>query len=241
MYDVIKKRFDAYKKIHDDILPHINHETETDKAKVLLENSLYLSIFTTFEWFLRSLIESYVTNITEEGICFIDLSEGIAKKIFLSHQSRINAVFNSKLDQQNRAFNSFYSMLKDTYCKSDLEPFIHFEFLHKSKLDGYYKDIFAQILGDPDFLDNLMVEVTIDDAGLTSKTRESASKFLSEFTEQVRNNISHENSEFRMPEQYSFDSVIERFLQIVKNFEDTYKTYTKFEITKTSDNLLDRA
>ena len=65
--------------------------------------------------------------------------------------------------------------------------------------------------------------------------------FLSEFTEQVRNNIAHENSEFRMPEQYSFDSVIERFLQIVKNFEDTYKTYTKFEITKTSDNLLDRA
>ena len=46
MYNVIKERFDAYKKIHDDILPHINHETETDKAKVLLENSLYLSIFT---------------------------------------------------------------------------------------------------------------------------------------------------------------------------------------------------
>jgi len=189
---------------------------------------------------LRSLIESYVTNITEEGICFIDLSEEIAKNIFLSHQSRINAVFNSKLDKQNRAFKSFYSMLKDTYRRSDLEPFIHFEFLHKSKLDGYYKDVFAQILGDPDFLDNLMVEVTIDDAGLTSKTRESASKFLTEFTEQVRNNIAHENSEFRMPEQYSFDSVIERFLQIVKNFEDTYKTYTKFEITKTSDNLLDR-
>ena len=70
------------KKIHDDILPHINHETELIKQKFLLENSLYLSIFTTFEWFLRSLIESYVTNITEEGICFIDLSEGIAKKNF---------------------------------------------------------------------------------------------------------------------------------------------------------------
>ena len=114
MYDVIKERFDAYKKIHDDILPRINHETETDKAKILLENSLYLSIFTTFEWFLRSLIDSYVTNITEEGICFIDLSEGIAKNIFLSHESRINAVFRSKSDKQNKAFNSFYSMLKDT-------------------------------------------------------------------------------------------------------------------------------
>ena len=239
MYDVIKERFDAYKKIHDDILPRINHETETDKAKILLENSLYLSIFTTFEWFLRSLIDSYVTNITEEGICFIDLSEGIAKNIFLSHESRINAVFRSKSDKQNKAFNSFYSMLKDTYNKSDLEPFIHFEFLDKSKLDGYYKDVFAQMLGDPDFLDNLMVEITVNDAELTRKTRESASKFLSEFTEQVRNNIAHENSEFKMPEQYSFDSVIDRFLQIVKQLEDTYKNYTKFEVTKTSDNLLE--
>ena len=42
-----------------------------------------------------------------------------------------------------------------------------------------------------------------------------------------------------MPEQYSFDSVIERFLQIVKNFEDAYETYTKFKITKTSNNLLE--
>jgi len=241
MYNVIKERFDAYKKIHDDILPRIDHETETDKAKVLLENSLYLSIFTTFEWFLRILIDSYVTSITQEGIRFIDLSEGIAKNIFLNHESRINTVFRLKSEKQNQAFNSFYSMIKDNYSKSDLEPFIHFEYLHKSKLDGYYKDVFAQMFGDPDFLDNLMVEVTVNDEGLTRKTRESASKFLSEFTEQVRNNIAHENSEFRMPEQYSFDSVIERFLQIVKNFEDTYKTYTKFEITKTSDNLLDRA
>ena len=57
MYDVIKKRFDAYKKIHDDILPHINHETETDKAKVLLENSLYLSIlFNIFYFFFFMII-----------------------------------------------------------------------------------------------------------------------------------------------------------------------------------------
>ena len=84
MYNVIKERFDAYKKIHDDILPCINHESETEKAKVLLENSLYLSVFTTFEWFLRSLIDSYLTNITQGGICFIDLSEGIAKNIFKS-------------------------------------------------------------------------------------------------------------------------------------------------------------
>ena len=239
MYNVIKERFDAYKKIHDDILPCINHESETEKAKVLSENSLYLSVFTTFEWFLRSLIDSYLTNITQGGICFIDLSEGIAKNIFLSHEPHINSVFHKKSDKQKKAFNSFYSKIKENYSKSDLEPFIHFEFLHKSKLDGYYKDVFEQILGDPDFLDNLMVEVTIDDAGVTRKIRESASKFLSDFTEQVRNNIAHENSEFRMPEQYSFDSVIERFLQIVKNFEDSYETYTKFEITKTSNNLLE--
>lgn len=242
MYTDIEQKFNAYKEIYNQIIPNIPPCSQRTKAQTLLENSLYLSVFTTFEWFIRTLIDDYVIKASERGLCFNDLSAGIARYVFLSHEKRISDLFNKTPDNQIGAFNSYYNTLKSNFTANQLKGYIRFEFFHESKLNGYYKDVFEQVLGDRDFLNNLMINTGIDSlsSSLETRQRQNALQFLIDFTGKVRNNIAHENSEFILSDdEYGFDSVVSLFLQIIKSIEETYMLHTGFEISLPQKNLLD--
>ena len=68
MYTDIEQKFNAYKEIYNQIIPNIPPCSQRTKAQTLLENSLYLSVFTTFEWFIRTLIDDYVIKASERGL-----------------------------------------------------------------------------------------------------------------------------------------------------------------------------
>ena len=162
--------------------------------------------------------------------------------VFLSHEKRISDLFNKTPDNQIGAFNSYYNTLKSNFTVNQLKGYIRFEFFHESKLNGYYKDVFEQVLGDRDFLNNLMINTGIDSlsSSLETRQRQNALQFLIDFTDKVRNNIAHENSEFILSDdEYGFDSVVSRFLQIIKSIEETYMLHTGFEISLPQENLLD--
>lgn len=240
MYSDIEQKFTVYKEIYNQVIPSIPENSQKKKAQTLLENSLYLSVFTTFEWFIRTLIDDYVIKVSEQGICFNDLSAGIARYVFLRHERRIIDLFNKSSDNQVHAFRSYYMSLKDNFTANQLKGYIHFEFFHENKLNGYYKDLFEQVLGNREFLTELMIDTCDDNLSSILETRQSASQFLIEFTDKVRNNIAHENSEFVLSDDdYDFNSVIYRFLQIVKGIEDTYIAHTGFDISLPQENLLD--
>lgn len=240
MYSDIEEKFIVYKEIYNQIIPSIPENSQKKKAQTLLENSLYLSVFTTFEWFIRTLINDYVIKVSERGICFNDLSAGIAKYVFLGYERRIIDLFNKSSDNQSDAFRSYYESLKNNFTANQLRGYIRFEFFHENKLNGYYKDLFEQVLGNREFLTELMITTCDDNLSPILETRQSASQFLIEFTGKVRNNIAHENSEFVLSDDdYDFNSVIYRFLQIVKSIEDAYIAYTGFEISLPKENLLD--
>ena len=240
MYSDIEEKFIVYQVIYNQIIPSIPENSQKKKAQTLLENSLYLSVFTTFEWFIRTLIDDYVIKVSERGICFNDLSTGIAKYVFLGYEKRIIDLFNKSSDNQSDAFRSYYESLKNNFTANQLRGYIRFEFFHENKLNGYYKDLFEQVLGNREFLTELMITTCDDNLSPILETRQSASQFLIEFTDKVRNNIAHENSEFVLSDDdYDFNSVIYRFLQIVKSIEDAYIAYTAFEISLPKKNLLD--
>ena len=87
-----------------------------------------------------------------------------------------------------------------------------------------------------------MINTGIDSlsSSLETRQRQNALQFLIDFTDKVRNNIAHENSEFILSDdEYGFDSVVSRFLQIIKSIEETYMLHTGFEISLPQENLLD--
>lgn len=51
----ILNTYDEYKNVYNNSLDFLE-----GNAKILLENSLYLSIFTTFELFLKDIIDIYI-------------------------------------------------------------------------------------------------------------------------------------------------------------------------------------
>ena len=153
MLSEINEKYQSYKEIHNEVLPILDKGESSELAKDLLENSLYLSVFTTFENFLKNLIDNYIYNKEKAGVKFIDLSERIAHSLFSSKEAQIKFIFDDK--NKNGSFDAFFKWLTEDVDKKILETHIHFEFLHKDKLDGYYKDLFQEILGDSEFLNNL--------------------------------------------------------------------------------------
>ena len=51
MLSEINEKYQSYKEIHNEVLPILDKGESSELAKDLLENSLYLSVFTTFENF----------------------------------------------------------------------------------------------------------------------------------------------------------------------------------------------
>ena len=140
MLSEINNKYQSYKDIYNKILPSLDKEMNSELAKNLLRNSLYLSVFTTFENFLKDLIDNYIYNKEKAGVKFTDLSERIAHLIFSTKETQIKFIFDDKNKDKNKSFDAFFKLLKGNIDKKTLETHIHFEFLHKDKLNGYYKD-----------------------------------------------------------------------------------------------------
>ena len=65
--------YDEYKNVYNNSLGSLE-----GNAKILLENSLYLSIFTTFELFLKDIIDIYIRKALADEICFSELVDSFA-------------------------------------------------------------------------------------------------------------------------------------------------------------------
>lgn len=236
MLSQIKEKYKIYNEIfyNLDSLDLSNNLT----AKILLENSLYLSVFTVFENFLKDLIQHYLDNISEKGIKFVQLSNGFACAIFLGHEKRINNIFNTTEENQLKAFKSYFQIIQNNLSKQDLAKYIHFEFLHESKLTGYYKDLFEQIIGEREFLTNLKLKEEFNDFNGLINIEGDAFTFLREYTMNVRNNIAHENQIFKVDGFVSFDKVTDTFLFIMTELIKKYEKYNNFIFEENSKNIL---
>jgi len=242
MLSEINEKYQLYKEIHNRVLPVLDGDRSSELARVLLENSLYLSVFTTFENFLKNLIENYIYNKEKAGVKFIDLSERIAHSLFSNKESQIKFIFDDKNKNKNRSFDTFFKWLTENLDKKTLETHIHFEFLHKDKLNGYYKDLFQEILGDSEFLNNLELTQNVDDFGglLNKQIQSNAATFLYEYTDKIRNNIAHENEKFKIGEYSSFDDIVDAFYSIIVKIDEEYRNNTGFDLEKEIKiNMLD--
>lgn len=59
-------------------------------ARTLLENSLYLSIFTTFELFLKEIIDIYLNKKVEGGMTFNGLVDDFASEYLKNRERQFN-------------------------------------------------------------------------------------------------------------------------------------------------------
>lgn len=233
----IEETYKGYNEIYNsiDAIISIQHN---EMMKTLLENSLYLSTFTVFEEFLNNIIEHYLDNICKEdkGIKFTELSNGIACAMFLGKEGLINNIFKSnKKDKQAVAFDSYLKFISNNLTKDDLTPYIHFEFLHENKLNGYYKDIFEQLIGERDFLANIKLQE--DSCGLEDliDVKVDAFTFLKKYVA-VRNSIAHENQKFKVEGFSSFNKVTDSFLYIMKEIIKKYEEHTGFKFEEYEKN-----
>ncbi len=243
MLSEIEKKYNLYKKIYKYSLSiKVNSENDeiNEITKNLLINSLYLSVFTTFESFLKDLIENYISNKLKNKIKFTELSEGIAYSIFLKDEKKIKDIFDGR--NNKKSFLNHFNSLKKDISKETLKAHVRFEFLHKNNLNGYYKDLFQEILGDKDFLNNL--QLADNEEELKNKIdiliQEDAFKFLSDYVDNIRNNIAHQNEKFRMDTKYQFNKIVDNFYKIILEITEKYKYHTNFDLDiNPGDNILD--
>lgn len=236
----IEENFTYYKNIYHDILPNL--EKTNSQAKILLENSLYLSAFTIFEDFLKVLIDNYIDNKIKKKTTYLDLSEEIGRNIFLKQQKRIDRIFNNNDSESKEAFKAYFKILKEPLSKEILSEHIHFEFLHKNKLNGYYKILFNELLGKPNFLNDLKILIKKNEVSeVKHEVSTDAFTFLTDYTENIRNNIAHKNSIFKIEEEHlNFNVIIDSFYEIISKIKVQYEEHNNFELTRcVQDNILD--
>lgn len=238
---MLSEIIENYKKYNEIYTNMCLDKTDNELDKILLENSLYLSVFTTFEEFLKELIDNYVNNAVLKGIRFADLSEGIAQSYFLTNEKRVQSIFGtSDAEKQRKAFKSYFSNLKDSIDKKELKKHIHFEFLHESKLNGYYRDLFEQLFNNRQFLDDLKLNENIEGYENLEviSIGEDANTFLKEYTSKIRNNIAHQNQKFVI-KGYSFQTITKSFLYIIESMINTYEVNTGFKFMYEEKNILE--
>lgn len=237
MLSKIEEQYTKYNEIFNDL---DNLFLDTDKtARVLLENSLYLSVFTVFEGFLKELIDNYIETISEKDIKFTQLSEGIACLYFLEYEKNIERIFNHSGEPQIDAFRHYFGRVKASIPSKELKKHIRFEFLHESKLNGYYKDLFDQIIGERNFLTELKIEQSHEfETFFKMEIEWDAYTFLREFTKKVRNNIAHQNQEFKIDGFSSFESITNTFLFIIRELINRYEKYNEVKLTEYSENIM---
>ena len=234
MLSEIQKKYQSYKDIYDQVLPMLEEKGNSEIAKVLLENSLYLSVFTTFENYLKELIRNYNYNKVKQGVKFTELSERIAHSIFSEKEKQIKYIFEDKNKNKKESFDVYFHSLKENVDSNILEKHIRFEFLHK--------DLFQEILGDSNFLNDLIIIQKSEDFGglLDTEIQSDAATFLYEYTDKIRNNIAHENEKFKIGDISSFEEVVDTFEYIIIEITKKYKSNTGFDLEENAKyNMLD--
>ena len=234
----ILNTYDEYKNVYNNSLDSLE-----GNAKILLENSLYLSIFTTFELFLKDIIDIYIRKALADEICFSKLVDSFAIEYLKNKERQFDNFFK---DQNLDSFNNIKSLLENKLSEKDLRIYVRFEFLHKKKLDKYYPALMEQILGIRNFLESADIEFPdTDSATLGVELREvkNAKEFLSIYTEKIRNSIAHENSHFSVG-NISFDKCVESFKDITNKIYDQFISYNELhDAERLSDimrnNILD--
>ena len=242
MLSEIQKKYQSYKYIYDKILPTLEEKDNSEIARALLENSLYLSVFTTFENYLKELIHNYNYNKAKQGVRFTELSKRIAHSIFSEKEKQIKYIFEDKNKNKKTSFDTYFLTLKEPIDSNTLEKHIRFEFLHKDKLNSYYEDLFQEILGDSDFLSNLVLTQKSENFGglLDTEIQGDAATFLYEYTDKIRNNIAHENEKFKIGEYSSFDDIADAFYSIIVKIDEQYRNNTGFNLEEEIKiNMLD--
>ena len=129
--DNIFKNYKKYIDIYENDLKTLDNEAST-----FLLNSLYLSVYTTFEYFLDFLIQRYVENITlsSKGIKLEDLKGSIAMKYFINTNKNDKKLHNLLMNPQTKTFDSIRSVLYGKIPREELSKYLKFEFLHDNKL-----------------------------------------------------------------------------------------------------------
>lgn len=240
MITKIKENYDAYKQIYTTVLPTFGKSEVDKQARILLENSLYLSVFTTFESFIKDIIENYIDNITESetGLTYTHLTEGFARAIFLSEEKRINYIFSASENKQTESFRSYFNLIKNKLSRKQIETHVRFEFLHKNKLNSYYKDLFELLAGDKDLLLNLKITENSNDFDGLLDVKGDALTFLSEYTDKIRNSIAHQNQEFFIDGFDSFEKIVDSFFLIIETIVEKYEKHTNFKFEKRDKNII---
>lgn len=228
----ILNTYDEYKNVYNNSLDSLN-----GNAKILLENSLYLSIFTTFELFLKDIIDIYIRKALADEICFSKLVDSFAIEYLKNKERQFDNFFK---DQNLDSFNNIKSLLENRLSEKDLRIYVRFEFLHKKKLDKYYPALMEQILGKRNFLESVDIEFPdTDSATLGVELREvkNAKEFLSIYTEKIRNSIAHENSHFSVG-NISFDKCVESFKDITNKIYDQFISYNDLQDTERLSDIM---
>jgi len=158
---------------------------------------------------------------------------------FFLRKKRINAIFKFTGEKRKKAFESYFEQLKEKIPRKELESHIRFEFLHKNELEGYYKDLFELMLGDKDFLLNLKVKENSDDFEGLLQVEGNAFSFLVEYTDKIRNNITHENEKFYIEGFESFEKVTNVFYFIMEQIVKKYEIHTGFSFNVKDKNILE--
>ena len=124
--DNIFKNYKKYIDIYENDLKTLDNEAST-----FLLNSLYLSVYTTFEYFLDFLIQRYVENITlsSKGIKLEDLKGSIAMKYFINTNKNDKKLHNLLMNPQTKTFDSIRSVLYGKIPREELSKYLKFEFL----------------------------------------------------------------------------------------------------------------
>lgn len=246
MLDKIKLNYNNYIHIYSNIIPYITD----DNAKRFLENSLYLAIFTSFEFFVKHMIDDYVNKKIADGIRYTDLECEIARKYILESErkNQILNIYKEKEEQSKRSFNAYFNMLKKPISRQDLSKYIKFEFFHESKLNTHYRIIFNQILGSSNFLDEISITQRESDSSssLDISISINAFKFISDYCGKIRNYIAHQNDNYAINLEelfipgFTFIDIVNSFLYIMEEMKNKYESYNKFPLsTFSSKNILD--
>lgn len=223
----ILNTYDEYKNVYNNSLGSLD-----GNAKILLENSLYLSIFTTFELFLKDIIDIYIRKALADGICFSNLVDFFAIEYLKKRERQFDNFFkNQNQNQILSSFTNIKSLLEGNLNEEDLRTYVRFEFLHKKKLDKYYPALMEQILGIENFLESVEIEfpdTDSDSLGVELREVKNAKDFLSIYTEKIRNSIARENSQFSVGNT-SFEKCVESFKEITTKIYDQFISYNELQ------------
>lgn len=215
--------YDEYLEIYQNILPKL----EDEKAKTLLKNSLYLSIFTTFEQFLKEIIDIYIDNVSSKGLKFEQLVDTFAIEYLKNKERQFLNFFDEK--NTELSFSNIKKLLYEDLHQKELTNYIRFEFLHKDKLEKHYPALFEQILGEKEFLDNLRLEFKTEDLpDIEFILVQDAKDFIHFYTDKIRNNIAHQNNIFSVGGD-SFEDCVKHFKKITENIYDKFIEYNKLD------------